>query len=147
MIGVKCIEIYQSYIVMTTYEASQYPLDAFYNFQGDIIAITKTDENFNLIWKISFKNADANDPIMTLNDERNIFVVFINPSLMIWFYKLDSTTGQLIRSKCNQYLELDLFYPGIYLALNHIISMNSEYLAIDLSNIVLGIDYLVQSKN
>ena len=144
MYGVKSIEMYQSYIVMTTSEASQYLYDANNNIQGVINAITKTDENYNLIWKISFKNADANDLIMTLSDERNIFVV-INTPMITWFYKLDSTTGQLILSKCNQYLELDGFFPGIFL--NHIISMNSEYLAIDVSNFGLGVDYLVKSKN
>ena len=81
MYGVKYIEIYQSYIVMTTYEASQYLYDANNNIQGVINAITKTDENYNLIWKISFKNADANDLIMTLSDERNIFVVINTPMI------------------------------------------------------------------
>ena len=144
MYGVKYIEIYQRYIVMTTYEASQYSLDANNNTLGVINAITKTDENYNLIWKISFKNADANDLIMTLSDERNIFVV-INTPMITWLYKLDSTTGQLILSKCNQYLELNDFFPGIFL--NHIISINSEYLAIDVSDYGLGVDYLIKSKN
>ena len=54
MAGIYSIEIYQSYIVMTTYEAPQYLYDANYNLQGTIKAITKTDENYNLIWKISF---------------------------------------------------------------------------------------------
>ena len=144
MAGIYSIEIYQSYIVMTTYEASQYLYDANYNLQGTINAITKTDENYNLIWKISFKNADANDLIMTLSDDRNIFVV-INTPMITWFYNLDSTTGQLILSKCNQYLELNGFFPGIIL--NHIISMNSEYLAIDVSDYGSRVNYLVQSKN
>ena len=144
MAGIYSIEIYQSYIVMTTYEAPQYLYDANYNLQGTIKAITKTDENYNLIWKISFKNADVNDLIMTLSDERNIFVV-VNAIFITWLYKLDSTTGQLILSKCNQYLELDGFFAGIFL--NHIISMNSEYLAIDVSDYGSRVNYLVQSKN
>ena len=77
---------------------------------------------------------------MTLSDERIIFVV-INTPMITWLYKLDSTTGQLILSKCNQYLELNDFFPGIFL--NHIISINSEYLVIDVSDYGLGVDYLL----
>ena len=56
MFGVKNFEIYKSNIVMSTYEASNFIIDGNGNNLGVINAITKTDENFNSIWKTSFKN-------------------------------------------------------------------------------------------
>ena len=147
MFGVKYFEIYHSNIVMSTYEASRFFVDSNGNYQGVINAIAKTDENYNSIWKISFKNSSAFDSIMTLSDANNVFVVVINTNLVTWFYKLDFITGQLILSKCNQYLESDTTTTELYFYLLAIFQINSEYLAIEVSNINLGVNYLLQSKD
>ena len=147
MFGVKNFEIYKSNIVMSTYEASNFIIDGNGNNLGVINAITKTDENFNSIWKTSFKNWSTFDFIMTLSDESNVFVVVVNTSLITWFYQLDFITGQLILSKCNQYLESNATITGLYFYLLAFFQINSEYLAIEVSNISLGVNYLIQSKN
>ena len=121
--------------MMSTYEASHFIIDTNGNNQGIIHAITKTDENYNSIWKVSFKNSGTFDNIMTLSDESYVFVVIINISSITWFYKLDFITGQLILSKCNQYLESSNITFGINFRLFSLISISSEYLAIDASNL------------
>ena len=145
MFGVKYFEIYQRYIVMSTYEASQLSSDSNGNLKGVINAITKADENYNLKWKISFKNSSTFDFIKTISDESNVFVVIISKSLISWFYKLDFTTGQLIQSKCNQYLQSNINVTNVYF--DALISINSDYFAFDLSNQNFGVNYLVKGKN
>ena len=88
---------------MGTFEAAQYFINNGKD-QGIISAISKNDENYNSIWKISFKNSSVYDQIMISSDENNVFVAILDPSLITCLIKLDFITGQLILSKCNQYL-------------------------------------------
>ena len=70
---------------MTTYEASQYPLDAFYNFQGDIIF-----RQLKFQYKLQFEVFNI---VATF---KNSYSVFLLPSHLC----LDNYHHQVIFLRC-----------------------------------------------
>ena len=108
----------------------------FQNFAAMLSTITRTDENFNVIWTALFDISNTTiDFLKTLTENDIVYAATLNNLNYGCIITLNFETGTHILSKCYQYLPvLNSQYNDIGNQINDLISFNETYFIMDIIN-------------